>query len=459
VGWIGAALLLSLSVGACGSSATGPPAAPPEHLQLQVSPRVSAVDTPLSIRVSGLTPGQIVTLSVTSVDANGVRWSSSSTYRAGRAGTVDPATTSAVAGSYTGVDAMGPIDMMTGAPDSAAADSAGASAPPSWPFGTSSVYPDDWYAWASCRSAPQSHHGCDWVKPLPFVFSVSAGRASTSTRVWRGPANPVHGQVATPRRHSFYGVFWKPPAGRDNHIGVVAFTGSMGGVDPSIGALLAARGYPTLDLAYFDSPDQDLPGLPAFSQTPRISLEYFANALRWLGSQPGVDPARLWVMGWSLGTEAALLTGVHYPNLVHGMVVFSPNDAATCQDATWTLAGRPLPCTNNDYAPQQTDKPAAVIPAAKIRGPIEFVCGKQDTVWPSCPNSEAMMVKLAAARDPHAHKLVEYPDAGHGIGLIAPYVPGSATIEGKAGAAGYTPTANPVARAEQWPQLLAFLRK
>ena len=103
-------------------------------LQLTVTPKVSAADAPLSIRVSGAQPGANVTLTVTSVDAKGVKWSSSSTYKAGPAGTVDPATTPAVAGSYKGVDAMGPIDWMKGSPDSAPPDSAGTVASAGWPL-------------------------------------------------------------------------------------------------------------------------------------------------------------------------------------------------------------------------------------------------------------------------------------------------------------------------------------
>ena len=451
----GAGLVLAAMVAVMPATATA------GVLHLTVTPKVSAADAPLAIRVSGLRPGANVTLTVSSVDAKGVKWSSSSTYKAGPAGTVDPATTPAVAGSYTGVDAMGPIDMMKGSPDSAPPDSVGVTTSAGWPFGTSSLYPDDWYAWDSCPSALK----CSWAKPLSFVFSVTAGEANASTTVWRGPATPVTARRESVAGTGFYGVFWQPPAGLDNHIGVLELAGGMGGIDASVGALLAARGYPTLDLAYFDSPDQHLPGLPPFSGVPpysgvpKIPLEYFAKALHWLGSQPGVNRARLWVVGWSLGTEAALLTAAHFPNLVHGVVAFSPNDAATCLDATWTLAGKPLPCTKFEGAPQQTDNPAAVIPVAKIHGPVEFVCGERDTVWPSCPNSQAMMAKLAAAHDAYLHRLVEYPDAGHGIGIFAPYTPGLAPIEGKDGIGGDTPIANPIARAEQWPKLLAFLRK
>ena len=254
-------------------------------------------------------------------------------------------------------------------------------------------------------------------------------------------------------------MFWQPSAGLNNHIGVLELPGAGGGVDTSLGALFAARGYPTLDLAYFDSPGQDLPGIPAYANTETIPLEYFANALHWLGSQPGVDRARLWIVGMSLGTEAALLTAAHFPNLVHGVVVFSPNDAATCGDANWTLADAPLPCSKFEGAPQQTDNPAAVIAVDQIRGPIEFVCGDHDAVWPSCPNSEAMMAELTAAHDRYHHSLFEYPQAGHRICYIAPYSPGLAPVEVRKGfVLGETPIANPLARGDQWPKLMAFLR-
>ena len=264
-------------------------------LQLKVTPKVSAVDTPLTIRVSGLTPGQTVTLSVTSVDAKGVKWSSSSTYKAGPAETVDPATTPAVGGSYTGVDAMGPVDMMTGPPDSGPVNSYSLGVSPGWPFGTSTIFADDWYAWASCPSALK----CSWAKSLAFVFSVTAGKANTSTTVWRGPANPVTARSESVASTGIYGVFWQPPARLDNHIGVVEFTGSFGGIDTSVGALLAMHGYPTLDLAYFGEPG--LPPLPLPGIAPTLPLEYFAKALHWLENQPGVDPTRPLASGLVLG--------------------------------------------------------------------------------------------------------------------------------------------------------------
>jgi hypothetical protein len=193
---------------------------------------------------------------------------------------------------------------------------------PVWPFGLPSSWPG-LYAWASCSLRLQGRHGCPWSKPRSFTFTATSGQAHTSVTVQRGPALPVTATYESVAATGFYGVFWQPPAGQDNHVGIVEFPGSGGALNLPLGAMLAARGFPTLALAYFGEP-----GLPQAATS--LSLEYFAKALRWLGRQPGVDPSRLWVMGGSTGSEAALLLGVHYPNLVHGVAALSPSDAAEC---------------------------------------------------------------------------------------------------------------------------------
>jgi dienelactone hydrolase len=411
-------------------------------LQLTVSPRVSAADTPLTIRVSGLQPGANVTLTVSSVDAAGIKWSSISTYTATSAGTVDPATSSENGRvrrappygpqGFVGTDPMGPVDFMA--------------AP---------LLSSEWYWWAKCSLSLHGQHGCTWSKPLSFTFTARSGKAHASVTVQRGPALPVTASFESVAATGFYGVFWQPPASQDNHVGIVEFGGSGGGIDIPVGAMLAARGYPTLDLAYFAEP-----GLPQARKD--LSLKYFAKALRWLGRQPGVDPRRLWVMGWSMGSEAALLLGVHYPSLVHGVVGLAPNDVADCSTGdgspVWTFGGQPVPCTNQFNNTHPTDNPAAVIPVAKIHGPVLLECGKQDSVWSSCAHSKAMMAELAAAHDTYPHELLDYPDAGHGLGMLLPYYPGIAAAEQFLGIGGDSVVANPLARADQWPKLLAFLR-
>ena len=124
-------------------------------LQLMVSPKVSAADAPLTIRVSGLQPGAKVTLAVTSVDAAGTLWSSSNTYSASSTGTVDPTTSPSqanpAAGVGSAVDPMGSVDLMS-APALSTSDVS-----PIWPFGlvsplgfVSAASAMPFYWWAKC---------------------------------------------------------------------------------------------------------------------------------------------------------------------------------------------------------------------------------------------------------------------------------------------------------------------
>jgi dienelactone hydrolase len=355
---------------------------------------------------------------------------------------------------------MGPVDFM-GAPGL----SSGLT--PMWPFGllsslgaTSATSAVRFYWWAKCSPNLQGEHGCTWSKPLSFTVTVTSGTALASATVLRGPAAPVTASFERVAVTGFYGVFWQPAAGHDNHIGILE---SSGPLDIPVGAMLAARGYPTLDLAYYGEP-----GLPQAAKD--LSLEYSAKALRWLGAQPGVDPKRLWVMGWSTGSEAALLLGVRYPDLVHGVAVLSFDDVASCNgygqgSPTWTYGGKPLPCTNQFPNPHPTDNPAAVIPVAKIHGPLFLGCGERDS-WSSCSSyAKAVMAALAAAHYSYPHELLEYPDAGHALGALLPYDPGIAAYEDgltppewPPGFNGTSNVSNPLARADQWPKLLAFLR-
>ncbi len=208
----------------------------------------------------------------------------------------------------------------------------------------------------------------------------------------------------------------------------------------------------------------DALGLPA--TLADIPLEYFANALRWLGHQPATNPRDIWVMGISRGSEAALLLGVYYSDLVHGVVAAVPSDAAICSfpgctSAAWTLGGQPLPYTNQFDNPEPTDVPDAVIPVQRIPGPIFLDCGGADQVWNSCAYAQAIIGHLDAAHDPYPHELAAYPDAGHGIGAPIPYEPAAnqaqQTVDGvSVNLSGTTPEANALALAQLWPRLLAF---
>jgi dienelactone hydrolase len=256
-----------------------------------------------------------------------------------------------------------------------------------------------------------------------------------------------------PRTTGFYGELFAPPSTGTRKPAVLLFGGSEGGLATTdMAALLAAHGYPTLALAYFAEP-----GLP--KDLLRIRLEYFAHALRWLARRPGVDRARLVVAGISRGSEAAQLLGIHYPDLVHGVIALVPSNAAQCGipryvgqpvlrciGPAWTFRGRPV-----RYSRVASPYATPALPDERINGPIFLDCGGQDALWPSCPMAHAIAARLRAHRFAHAVTLLAYPNAGHGVGDVLPneafYLPTGGTI-----------LADQRARTDAWPRLLAFLR-
>lgn len=411
-----AALLLAAALAACSNAA----ARPAHRVRVAVTPQASLADQPVQISVSGLVAGEEATIRARSTDSKGVQWLSSATYRADASGDIDVSRARALSGSYRGVSGMGLIwSMRPTGPDPAGA-----------------------YFW-------------DDASPLRFTVTVTVrsspvGSASFRRRFSR---SALAHQAESLRADGFIGEFWHPAPAGTRRPAVLLIGGSGGGLPaPLLPALLASNGYPTLGVAYFKEP-----GLP--KTLSDIPLEYFARALRWLASQPGVDPAGIAVMGVSRGSEAAQLLGVYYPTLVHAVVAAVPSNVANCSypgctGPAWMLGGQALPYTSQFGNPSPTDDPAAVIQDQRIQGPVFLDCAEADQTWPSCPYAKAIIKLLDAHHDHWVHVLYANPGAGHTIGSLVPYEPyalATATVESP----GYA--ADQLALARVWPHLLTFL--
>jgi dienelactone hydrolase len=408
-------LLLSVCPACTGKASTA------AHAVLSAQPKAALVDAPERITLRGLKAGEEVTLFARAVSTAGQGTpgspvSSSATFHADASGVVDTAKSTPSAGSYTGVEAMGLFETLHPA------------------------------------------HGDSFVNLYPrtgqrvTITAAAGGQTLAKTTVVRHPvADGVRSTTLTTSQAGFDGQLFTPPASGSRHPAVLRFGGSEGGNAGVLTAeLLASHGYPALSIAYFKAP-----GLPA--SLHKIPLEYFVNALRWLARQPGVDPHRLIVEGVSRGSEAALLLGANYPSLVSGVIALVPSNVALISfpsntGPAWTLHGRAVPF-QSQFGPAVLAAGAA-IPVEKIRGPLFLDCGGADAVWPSCPMANAIIARRKAHHLPYRDHLLTFPDGGHGVGSLVPYVAAS-EIE----TSGKSLFANARACATAWPQLLDYLQK
>jgi dienelactone hydrolase len=400
------------------SGCTSSASQPERTVSVTVRPGSSLADQAVQIEITGLSPDELVNVQLSSTDAQGVPWQASAAYRADPGGDVDLSTATAISGSYHGISGMGLI-------------------------------------WSMHALKPDPAGAYFWGGDAPFAFTLAVSARGTQVASASFQRKFSAGAIAETMESltddGFVGELWHPAntATAARRPAVLVLGGSEGGLPGALlPALLASSGYPALGVAYFAEP-----GLP--QTLSRIPLEYFAGALRWLARQPGVDPARIAVLGVSRGSEAAQLLGVYYPNLVHAVIASVPSNAAICSypgctGPAWTLHGQALPYTSEFDNPSPADNPAAVIPDQRIQGPVFLDCGEADQTWTSCPYAQAILGLLDAHHDRWAHVLYAYPGAGHPVGTLVPYEPTSPVADPDY-------TTDQQARALLWPHLLTFL--
>ena len=136
------------------------------------------------------------------------------------------------------------------------------------------------------------------------------------------------------------------PVGPVPHPGVVAFSGSGGGVPSWWGELLAPRGIAVLAAAYFGVE-------PLSSALCEIPIETDAAAGEWMRRRPEVHGVDMGLVGGSKGAELALLAATAYPEFVRWRqspscvawfgVDFTGDVSDASARSSWTLHGRPVP--------------------------------------------------------------------------------------------------------------------
>lgn len=420
---IAAAAALAVCLSPCVACSSGPQST--QHAVVRVTPVDGTRVAGETFEVSGLAPHESATLSLQATDARHLEWASSATFTASATGTIDTAHTVSTGGSYQGTVPMGlmshlhPLKRTTQA---------------------------DWFAWPAGQQR--------------FTVAVSTngqtvGSGSFTRAFFAAGTTEV---TTTLANQGFVGRYYHPSQPSPGlRPAVLTFGGSEGGNDTyPDGNQFAALGYPSLSIAYFKAP-----GLSPYLNS--IPIEYFAKALRWLGAQPGVDPHRMYVMGSSRGTEAAQLVAIHFPNLVHGVILGSPSNRANITiggsgPSAWTVGGKPVP-TEPNFGANASSVGPAVFPDERIRGPILMVCGGLDAEWYACPFAHAIINRLRIHHSPYRDVLLEYPNAGHNVCSFDPldptWIPAGvpdSVVTGKG------PLSSTVVQYAIWRHVLAFIR-
>jgi dienelactone hydrolase len=397
----GLAVVLALLGAGCSS---GPAAT--QHIQLDAGPAAAAFDAPVHITVSGLAPGEGVTVRAQARDAQGRPWESQAQFRATAAGTLDLATAVPVSGSYHVADAAGLL----------------------W-----SLHP----AYTANPAAQYS------LKIPAFAVTVQVladGHVEATTTLRREVASPA--SVQTVRRDGFASTLFAPLKARPGAPAVVVLGGGECGEQAaSVQAdALALAGYPALALGYCKEP-----GLPPC--VCGIPLEYFARAVGWLRAQPVARGRPVVLIGGSDGAEAALLIASYEPHLVEAIVAESPlylvfGIPGRPEIGAWTFHGQPLTA-------------GVPIPVADIRVPVLLSDGGQDLIWPSAPSAIQIVNELRRSADRAPYTNLYYPAAGHATAGQPPEIPIVAVFLGAA--RGGSEQANALAAEQFWPEMIKFL--
>lgn len=370
---------------------------------MSLTPTSGLLDSPLSLKVESLEPGVPVAIQINVVDVSGRAWVARSKARADDDGVVERNVSPVLAG----------LRIASGKQQSS--------------FFDEGLFP-----------------------PAGLKLRISAATGGeaigvvTATRRLRDPLVEI--QQLTLAEDGIVARYWtRPEASRRTPI--VLLGGSEGGYyRDTVASLLAAHGYPVLQLAYFG-----VAGLP--SRLERIPLEYVHRAVLWLRNQPVVDAERLTLVGGSRGAELALLVASRFPSLVFAVAAYAPssvvNRAVESDAPAWTHQGRPVPYLSGreGFTPTPTNEPQAVIPVERIRGRILLVSAVADEVWPSASFALAIVDRLNAHGRANVTSLTSH-DAGHGVVAAIPYL----SLPG-----GIDPGSDARARTAAWFKLLDWL--
>ena len=377
------------------------------ELKIAIDPAVALYGVPFAISVSGLKPGEAVTVTSQSRDAGDINWEASAVFSADSEGRVNLDRSAPVSGSYGGADGLGLLWSMK----------------PLNPRGG--------------KERPYNFTHLDVI--LVRFSAVTVDGRSCQAILRRYYQLPGVGLLRMPvQENGLRGYLYAPADGKP-HPGIILLTGSNGGLAEWLAQVLASNGFSTLTLAYFRY--QDLP--PELDEIP---LEYFFTAISWMKKQPLVTKDRLALVGGSRGGELALLLSATYPGITV-VAAWVPNSIVWQTESmerqakgqacsAWSKEGRSVPYASFLVTAEDMDKIAkgtltstrqmadmkkldpallqqVTIPVEKFRGPVFIYSGSDDQTGPGDESAKMIMDRLKTHHHPYETRHIQLDGTGH----------------------------------------------
>lgn len=415
-----------------------------KHPAIHISSSNVLIDSPVEIRITDLPAYDVVTLKAKMRDNFGLDWVSHAKFKADAEGRIDLTRARPLSGTYSDPDVTGLFWSMQP---------------------VSSDTPK--------RRTP--------LKPLKSTFTLmrreevlavsSLTRNLVLPEVKRLPVRE-QGLVGT----LFYHAKEKPlPT-------IIVLGGSEGGLREGNAALLASHGFNTLALAYFGM--ENLP-----NELANIPVDYIERAINWLGNHPNIDARSIGMMGTSKGGELALLCASMFSTIkavvgyVPSSVVYPGISQKNINASSWSYKGEELPYAAGKIPAEVEDslgenggkitfrdwylhlakgETKAEIPVENIHGPVLFISGGEDQLWPSNILSDRAIERLKRNKHPFYYKHVTYPRAGHSF--VTPGLPTTQSDEtpfasGMKLLLGGNPQDIAAAQADAWQKARLFFEK
>ena len=239
------------------------------------------------------------------------------------------------------------------------------------------------------------------------------------------------------------------PDGDGPFPGVVALSGSGGGIPSWWGDLLAPHGIAVLAAAYFGV--EPLPMVLC-----ELPLEMVATAGEWLQRRPEIRSGRVGLVGGSKGAELSLLAATAYPDIIGPVAAIAPSCVAwfgvdltggvadASARSSWTRRGEPVPFvlpvrgvgferterglkSVGIYAAalEQADAVAeAAILVERATGPLLLLSGGDDGMFPSSTMARMIVERMTVHGRSDDVRHLDFPECGHVV--VRPWPKGPA---------------------------------